>query len=249
MARLNGKLQFEGTLDNLSFYKTQDGIIVRKKWGPNKIRMKRDKAFTAVVNHGKDFGKAAKYSSFFRRALRPLLKDVFDNRVTGRVNKLMLDLMKLDKSAEPGNRDLRRALDNNEASTILTGFEFNVHCLVKDHLLRLPELALKKGILTLEMAPGEKILNFPKGATHAGLTIACLRIDFTKNSSQLTVSDELILDQKAGTKRVNLRTMDKMTLSGHSFFIVQLCFYKKTVFGMEQATEASRAAAILRAIL
>ncbi len=36
MARLKGKLEILGTLDELSLYKTQDGIIVRRKWGPDK---------------------------------------------------------------------------------------------------------------------------------------------------------------------------------------------------------------------
>jgi len=245
MARLKGKLQIEGTLDEMSFYKTQDGIIVRQKWGPDKKRMLRDPAFFAVVEHGKDFGRAAKYSSFFRGRLSPSLGEVYDNRVTGRVNKVMLQILKLDEDGVAGKRSINKSLLLPAAAGLLAGFEFNLNSLLKDRLLRMPDLFKRKGKLFLEGKLSSKDFRFPKEASHVGLSVAWLDIDLEERDSQLAVSREFLIARKTAALSVSLNTLENIKPGSNSFFILRLRFYKKTIFGMEAAEKGLNAAAIL----
>jgi hypothetical protein len=229
MARLKGKLELEGTLDNLSFYKTQDGIIVRQKWGPDKKRMKRDPAFSAVVNHGKDFGQAAKMSSYLRGILRSFLMEV----------------LKLDTEAAPGLRRMHLALSHPAAEKLLGGFEFNCHYPLREHLLHLPELKKQRGRLYLEGKLGSGDMKYPEGATHAGLRIAWLSCDFANKQYQLEQSEEVLLAKKTKVQPISLRTPKAITFKGNSFFILRISFYKKTIFGMEEALKGAHAAALV----
>ena len=55
MARQNGILKIEGTLENLTFYKTQDGNLVKIKGGVSAVRPN----LSATGENGVEFGNAA----------------------------------------------------------------------------------------------------------------------------------------------------------------------------------------------
>ena len=58
MARQSGLFNFEGTLDNVTFYKTADGLLVRKKGGVSKNRLLHDPAFIRARENGAEIGRA-----------------------------------------------------------------------------------------------------------------------------------------------------------------------------------------------
>jgi hypothetical protein len=49
MAKLKGILKIEGTLDELTFYKTQDGHLVKTKGGVSADRIANDPNFSVPV--------------------------------------------------------------------------------------------------------------------------------------------------------------------------------------------------------
>ncbi len=236
MAKLKGPLKIEGTLDKLSFYETQDGIIVRRKWGPDRKRMNNDKAFDAARAHGQEFGAAAKHSRLLRNALLPFLKHTADNRVTGRVNKLLLTITKMDTVSARGERSLAKGLAHTDADALLNGFEFNINCQLKDHLFKLPAMKKKKEQLYLEGTLSKKDIHYPVGSTHAKLKAGWLRIDFENKKFDLAESDSVIIDRKTKNPEIRLKLLAPIETKGSDLFVLKLIFFKK-INGVEQAME------------
>ena len=52
MAKLSGILKIEGTLENLTFYKTQDGHLVKTKGGVSADRIANDPTFQRTRENG-----------------------------------------------------------------------------------------------------------------------------------------------------------------------------------------------------
>ena len=59
MGKLDGIIKIQGTLDNLTFYKSADGHFVRTKGGVSKNRIKNDPAFKRTRENGTEFGHCA----------------------------------------------------------------------------------------------------------------------------------------------------------------------------------------------
>ena len=70
MARLKGLLKIEGTLDNLTFYKTQDGHLVKTKSGVSGDRIANDPNFQRTRENGSEFGSSASAGKLLRNAVR-----------------------------------------------------------------------------------------------------------------------------------------------------------------------------------
>ncbi len=157
--------------------------------------MRNDSAFESVRNHGQELGACAKDSSLLRRALRSFLKDASDNRVSSRMNKLMLDIRKFDAS-KIGERRVHRGILHKEARALLLGFEFNKDALLKEILRKTAFVDVTKGILTIESLSPKKDIVFPKAATHVQLQGGLLWMDFEKKTFKLEKSTEVLLSKK-----------------------------------------------------
>ena len=95
MARLKGIIKIQGTLDDLTFYKTQDGHLVKTKSSISKDRIATDPAFIRTRENGVEFGSAASAGKLLRVAVKNLLA-TSNNKLTSRVTKLMMLLRTAD---------------------------------------------------------------------------------------------------------------------------------------------------------
>jgi hypothetical protein len=134
MAKLEGNLQFTGTLDKLSFYKMRgcDKIVVRKKGGPTRKQIKHSTQFEHTRRNNKEFGGRAKAAQQIKRGLNPLLF-LADYNITGPLNALLRPVQKMDSSSEWGKRNI--LLSKNPR--LLEGFTLNRQYLL-DSILRTP---------------------------------------------------------------------------------------------------------------
>jgi len=73
MAKLKGILKIQGTLDDLTFYKSGKDHLVRTKGGVDKARIANDPAFQRTRENGSEFGMAAKAGKMLRTAVRLLM--------------------------------------------------------------------------------------------------------------------------------------------------------------------------------
>jgi len=66
MAQQDGPIQIKGTVGNLTFYKSQDGFMVRGKGGIEASRIAKDPAFQRTRENGAEFGRAGKAGKILR---------------------------------------------------------------------------------------------------------------------------------------------------------------------------------------
>ena len=121
MARQKGIIKLEGTIGDISFYKSKDGHLARTKGGVEADRIKNDPTFQRTRENGKEFGRAGKAGKLLRTSLRQYLQKAADSRM---VSRLTRDLVKVVKSDQTNERGERTAMDGD--LTLLKGFEFNV---------------------------------------------------------------------------------------------------------------------------
>jgi hypothetical protein len=120
MAKQIGIIKLKGTIGDISFYKSQDGHLARGKGGVEASRIANDPAFQRTRENGSEFGRAGKGGKLLRIALRTLLQKASDNRVTSRLTKNVLTVIKADTT---NDRGLRTVPDGD--LSLLENFEFN----------------------------------------------------------------------------------------------------------------------------
>ena len=85
MAKLKGIIKLQGTLDELTFYKTQDGNLVKTKSSISKERIATDPAFIRTLENGAEFGSAASAGKLLRAAVLSLMGSR-DSKLTSKFN-------------------------------------------------------------------------------------------------------------------------------------------------------------------
>ncbi len=99
MAKLKGILKIEGTLQDMTFYKTQDGHLVKTKSGVSGERIANDPAFARTRENGSEFGISATAGKLLRDALRNMVSSASDNCVTSRLTQIMSQIKNLDTTS------------------------------------------------------------------------------------------------------------------------------------------------------
>ena len=120
MARQKGIFKVKGTLDDITFYKSKDGYLVRERGGVSADRIATDPAFQRTRENQAEFGRAGKASKLLRTAIRPLLQSAKDGRMVSRLHREMMRVVKADSTSLRGQRNV---LDGE--LELLQGFEFN----------------------------------------------------------------------------------------------------------------------------
>lgn len=120
MAKQRGIFKAEGTIDEITFYKSKDGYLIRQKGGITAERMASDPAFERTRENQREFSRAGKAGKVLRGALRSLLMNAADRLL---VSRLLTQMMKVVKADLTSDRGLRNVLDGE--LTLLEGFEFN----------------------------------------------------------------------------------------------------------------------------
>ena len=134
MARQNGILKITGKLDDLSFYKSKDGFLVRTKGGISKDRINNDPAFVRTRENGSEFGHAAITGKMLRVAVRNMLMNAKDARVTSRLTQLMGKIKNYDTASVRGERKVAIGLTDDDTKALLKGFNFNIRALSSKQL-------------------------------------------------------------------------------------------------------------------
>lgn len=170
-------VKIKGTIDQLTFFKTQDGYLMKEKSGVSGDRIKSDPAFKNTRRNGKEFGTGCKAGKVFRTAFMDEITIAADNRVISRISKSMVAIAKSDSVSVFGERRVE-----NGNIKMLEGLEFN---------LAAPFSAAFKKELTyvIDRVTGEATINIPDfipentiaapdGVTHYRLFAAAGTIDF-----------------------------------------------------------------------
>ncbi|TAN13619.1 MAG: hypothetical protein EPN37_13360 [Chitinophagaceae bacterium] len=120
MAKQKGIVKLEGTIADLTFYKSQDGYLAREKGGVPAARIANDPAFQRTRENGSEFGRAGKAGKLLRNSLRGLLLNASDSKMVARLTRQMVRVVKMDAVNPRGERNV---IDGEVV--LLEGFEFN----------------------------------------------------------------------------------------------------------------------------
>jgi hypothetical protein len=185
MAKQKGIIKLEGTIGDITFFKSQDGYVAREKGGPTADRIANDPAFQRTRENGQEFGRAGKAGKVLRNAIRSFIQNAADSKTVSRLTKEMMKVVKADTTS---TRGLRNVIDGE--TEMLEGFDFNVNA-------KLSTTLYAPYVSTIDRTAGTIALNIPSftpadmiaapvGATHFKIVSAGSEIDFEQ---EVTVTD------------------------------------------------------------
>lgn len=142
MAFLSGGPEFTGSIGSLSYYKMKgtDKIVVRKKGGASKKKIRTSPTFARTRENNAEFGGCANTVKSIRHALFPLNK-LADYNFTPTLTSLAKSIQLLDKVGERG----KRAVNFSQHRYLLEGFQLN-RGIIFDSVVKYP----LKGIIERE---------------------------------------------------------------------------------------------------
>lgn len=184
MAKQRGIFKAEGTIDEITFYKSKDGYLLRQKGGVSAERIASDPAFERTRENQKEFARAGSAGKLLRGALRSLLMNASDRLL---VSRLFTEMMKVVKADLTSDRGQRNVLDGE--LSLLEGFEFNIDG-------KLAQTLFAPFTSIIDRANGSLILQVPSfvpinmiaapaEATHYEIVSAGGFIDFTTGVSNI----------------------------------------------------------------
>jgi hypothetical protein len=247
MAKQSGIIKLEGTIGDITFYKSKDGMLARGKGGVDASRIQSDAAFQRTRENGEEFGRAGTAGKILRLAFRAFLQNASDSKMVSRLTKAMLEVIKADATSTRGQRNV---LDGE--LEMLEGFDFNIDGKLSSTIFVAFTSAIDRatGALTVSI-PAFSPLNaiaVPDGATHLRFISGGASIDFENENIEIVTSQSAdIAIAEAPVAAVNL--LNQLTAaSTHPLFLVLGIEFYQQVNGVSYSLKngKSNALAIVR---
>jgi hypothetical protein len=227
MAKQRSIIKIEGTIGDLTFYKSGDGYMVREKGGVSAERIATDPAFQRTRENGTEFSTAAHAGKALRNAVRTLLLNGKDTRVTSRLIKEMMRVIHTDTSSARGSR----TVSGGDAS-LLEGFDFNDGAQLSTTLYVPFTATIDRVSGTLSVAvdgftPDQRIAA-PDGTTHFRLVSMAAEVDFTTGAytTDANESPMLALDNAAAATLTLANSLTPNSTK-HLFLLLGVQFYQE----------------------
>ena len=227
MGKLDGIIKIQGTLDNLTFYKTADGHLVRTKGGVSKSRIMNDPAFQRTRENGTEFAESAHAGKMLRTSVGTMLFHAKDRRLSSRMLSIMSQIKNLDSTSARGERQVAIGLTTAEAKLLLKGFDFNAQAALRSIFYPLFVLDTVSGKVTIaDFIPKEQI-KAPEGATHFSMQSAFVNVDFATGVFETTYSplENHILDNTLTS--FSLTPSAPATGSGTALYLLLIEFFQE----------------------
>ncbi len=177
MAKQAGIITLDGTIDNISFFKTKDGYSARKKSGISASALANDPRFERTRENMAEFGRAAKAAKLLRDALLESTIGATDRRMVPRLTKTMMQVIAADAI---NTRGLRNVIDGE--AELLQGFEFNREGTLTTVFMPVYAASIDRVTgsckVTIPAYNAAKMIKPAEGGTHYRLGITAASIDF-----------------------------------------------------------------------
>lgn len=226
MARQSGILKIKGTIGGMTFYKSQDGDLVREKGGVSGDRIANDPAFVRTRENGAEFGAAGSSGKLLRDSIRALMMNASDGRVTSRLTQTMTELLKLDTTSLRGSRTPAIGLAGAPGKALLKGFDFNINAILGSILFKPFAVNTTTGVITI---PGLIPINdiaFPAGATHMTITGGYGNINFATGVSAVNLTNAVNLAINATSTNVTLTPTAVPAGTGIKVYMLKIEFFQ-----------------------
>lgn len=227
MARLKGLLKIEGTLDNLTFYKTQDGHLVKTKSGVSGDRIANDPNFQRTRENGSEFGSSASAGKLLRNAVRNLMMNASDNRVTSRLTQIMTQIKNYDATSPRGERNVGIGIADPMAQALLKGFDFNDSATLGSVVFAPFTVNTGTGDIAFPAFTPINDIYYPTGATHVNFKSAFADVDFVNNVSAIEYSPVQNLPIDGTNTPINLLPAGVPAGAGTKLYFLTIEFFQE----------------------
>jgi len=226
MAKQKGIFKVEGTLDDVTFYKSKDGFMVRGKGGISAQRMATDPAFVRTRENQAEFGRAGAAGKVLRSAFRTLLQNAADSKLVSRLLKEMMKVVKADSTSSRGQRNV---LDGE--LEMLEGFEFNINGKLAQTLFAPFTAVIDRatGKLTITVPAFVPInqIGAPAEATHYQLMSGGGSLDFEEGTHDVKTETSAVLPLGSALSAALTMNLDVAPASTEPLFLVLgIAFYQ-----------------------
>lgn len=227
MAKSNGILKIEGTIEDLTFYKKDGQNFVRRKGGVSKERIANDPNFVRTRENNNEFSISAGAGKSLRLALGSLVFKAKDTKMTSRLLRTMSVIKKFDTVSARGNRQISVGLGTPDGKLALQGFDFNANAALNSVLFAGYDLDTATGVVSLnDFVPLEQ-LRYPEGATHVSFQSAVLGIDFDTEVSDLALSNVVNLPLSLTPSAFSLTPTNVPATTGVTLFLLAISFFQE----------------------
>lgn len=226
MAKQKGIIKLEGTIGDITFFKSKDGYVAREKSGPTADQIANDPVFERTRENGKEFGRAGKAGKILRNAIRSLIQNAADSRAVSRLTKEMMKVVKADAT---NARGLRNVIDGE--TELLEGFDFNINAKMGTTLYAPYTVTVDRvtGVMTLNVpsfAPANMVAA-PAGATHFKIVSAGSEIDFEQDVHTTDVHESAVLPwDNTATTLMNVAHAVTANSTHPLFFVLGIQFFQ-----------------------
>ncbi len=227
MGKLKSFIKLEGTLDGLTFYKSQDGYMVRTKGGISKSRMLKDPAFKRTRENFRQFGMNAKAGALLRDSVGPMLAKAKDPKLSSRMLKLMSEIKNFDSTSVRGNRSVHLGLATAEGKQLLKGLDFNGRAHLQSVLNAQFSVDTATGVLTIQDFTAQEQLVATESATHVGFRTAFVNLNFDTGLFNTNYSPVVMLPIDLSVSTVTLTPDGVPAGDGIPFHLLLIEFYQE----------------------
>ena len=227
MAKAQGNVMLEGSLNNMTFYKKNGKNFVRRKGGVSKERIATDPNYVRTRENNNEFSLCTAAGKTLRLALGSLVFKAKDNRLSGRMLQDMYRVKNFDTVSPRGQRKVGIGLTTPDGKLALSGFDFNANAPLNNVLFASYDLDTANGKVTItDLIPLEQLL-YPQGATNVSLQCGVLGIDFETGVSELVVSNVENLPINLTVTTVSLTPTSMPVTTGVTLFLMMVSFYQE----------------------
>lgn len=227
MARQKSIIKLDGTIGDITFYKSKDGYLAREKGGVPADRIKNDPAFQRTRENGSEFGRAGKSGKVLRNSIRALLQNSSDSRMVSRLTQQMVKVIQMDETNPRGQRNV---IDGE--AELIQGFDFNINGKLGNTLYVPITSTLDRvtGAATVDIATFTPMVDIaaPGGTTHSKLVSAGMEIDFENETFNTATSETAILPwDNVQSAAVNLDNALTANSTKPLFLVLGVEFYQE----------------------
>ncbi|PKB17439.1 hypothetical protein [Flavobacterium sp. 5] len=209
MAKVKAPFTITGTIDDLNFYDSPDGNIVRMsgKTGVTKQQFRDNAIFDPIRRQGAAFGLCSRKAKIFKQMVQPFYKNVHAGSLFGRCIQLLLAILNEDTQNKEGNRQLINGLRTLTGLDFLLGFEGNNSRPIESVFSKTLLFSWEKAELNLTWFNPSNDIIWPENATQVHIQLAVADWDCREDFFETNYSDELVFDRLSNKALLSFELM------------------------------------------
>ena len=200
MPKQVGLIKIKGSVDDLTFLETQDGLIAKRRRRSNADKIKNDPNYQQVRNVNAEFATGGNAGRLFREAFTTEINKASDNRMISRLTRQMIAVLQTDPVNEWGLRQVQLG-----DLLMLENFNFNEAVPMLSTVKLKPMVAANRALgqisIIIPAHIPQQFVAAPSGnVTHYRFFGAAALIDFENDSSTTgrQNSGNLVYDNNEG---------------------------------------------------